>query len=211
MSDDTPDDIIADLGLTTHIPSGDVMAKIYEGAEQLASIEAKMAELRQELERLNDDRSRLASKTLPELFDQVHTDHFGVPGWNADIVLEGVVHAAIKKEWPDEQQEAAFQEMERIGGGDLVRVRMMIDFDKKELEVAYAVVNYLRQWNEFQNRPIVLEKTVPWNTLTKFVKEMVKKRVPMDLDKLGAQVFRHCRIVWRKDRSGTAVMGRVNN
>lgn len=205
-----PADVAADLALSGLLPSGDVVAKIYDGAARLASLECKIAELKDELQKLDDDRSRLATKVLPDLFDQVQTDKFGVPGWNADLVLEAVVHAAIKKEWPDEQQEAGFLELERLGEGDLVKVRMTIEFDKKELDVAYAVANYLRQWNEFQNRTIRLEKTIPWNTLTKVVKDLVRKRVPMDLTKLGAQVFRHCKLQWRKDRSGAARMVRLD-
>lgn len=209
MKDEIPADILDDAGITALIPSGTVIEKIYQHAAELASLEAQIAQKSEELQRLQDDRTKLASKTLPALFDQVQTDKFGVPGWNADVVLEPVVHAAIKKEWPDEDQEAAFTELERIGGGDMVKVTVSVQFDKQELDMANALYLYIKRWNEFGNRPIRMEKTVPWNTLTKFVKEMLQKRVPMNLEKMGAQVFRHCKIVWRKDNKGRATIAQL--
>src|SRR5229473_173807 len=149
MEDDTPRDVIADLGLT--LPPGDVLTQIYERAAELAGIEVEMARAEEELQRLRDDHSRLAQRILPDLFDRVHTDHFGVPGWSADVVLRPIIHAAIKKDWPDEQQEAGFVEVERLGGGDMVRVVLSVSFDKSELELAEELRQYIKHWNRFEN------------------------------------------------------------
>jgi hypothetical protein len=208
LEDDTPSDVIADLGLT--LPPRDVLIQIYERSAELAGIEVELARLAEEMQRLNDDRSKLAQDILPGLFDRVHTDHFGVPGWSADIVLEPVIHAAIKKDWTDEAQEAGFAELERLHGGDMVRVTLSVSFDKRELELAEELRQYIKRWNRWENRDIRMEKTVAWNTLTKFVGDMVRKRVPMDLQKLGAKVYRQCRIVWRKDKRGDVQMTRLN-
>lgn len=209
---DTPSAIMADLGLSD-VPDSGVLEKIYQHAAELAELESRILQTTEDLQKLVDDRNKLANKTLPALFDQVNTDRFGVPGWNADVVLEPVVHAAIKKDWPDEQQEAAFGELERIGGGDLVKVTLSVEFGKGELDMANALYLYIKRWNEFGNRPVKMEKTVAWNTLTKFVREMLGRKVPMSLDKIGASVFRQCKIVWRKDRGGSVPRGpgRITN
>jgi hypothetical protein len=177
------------------------MAQIYERAAEMARLESVIAEKKRELLELEDDRAKLAHVTLPQLFDQVHTDRIGVPGWNADIEMVTYCHASITKEWPDERREEAFAELERVGGDDMIKITVAVPFSKKEFELAAEFLRYVRGWNRLGGHEVRVEKVVAWNTLTKFVEDLVRRKVPLDLAKIGAIVRRECAIAWRKTKS----------
>lgn len=194
---DIPAELARDIGLV-QLPSQDVVSKIYERAAELARIETRIADLRVEIDSLRDDHVALSTKELPALFDQVGTDRFGVPGWHADVVLEPVYKAGISVEWPEERRETAFAEVERLGGGDMIRVQVSVQFGAKEFDLAAQFVQYIDRWNGLGGRAVSITKTIPWNTLTAWLREMSRKRVPMDLQAMGAYVGRACKIKWRK-------------
>ena len=207
MDTNIPDDVIADLGLV--IPPEKAVEKIYEHATELAELDNLIDTTEKELRRLKDDYHVLTTKTLPALFDQVRTDNFGVPGWQADVKMKTIVKANISKEWEVERQERGYEELERVGGGSLVKVSVSVQFPKGDLERANEFFDYVERWNRLEGAPIVMEKTVAWNTLTKFVKEqLIEKLKPFDAEKLGATLVRACEIVWRKDRHGSTIRER---
>lgn len=177
----------------------EVTARIYERAAELAKIEARMHQLEGELENLRDDRRTLTQKTLPDLFDHLHTDHLGVPGWNADVVLNKKTHAAIKQDWDEDKTTAAYRELDRLRGMDLVKHTVSVQFDKNEAELAAEFVRMIRGWNRLGGREVLIRREVHWATLTAFVKrELDKPGAKIDLQALGASVTRECEIKWRK-------------
>jgi hypothetical protein len=126
-------------------------------------------------------------------------DRIGLPEEGVDVEMRMRYHASIKADWPEEQREAAFDQLETMGGGSLVRVVLEVQFDKGDLELAYAAAEHLRRWNEFGNRPISLRKGVQWQTLTSFVREMHERQVPIPTpERIGATITREARVVKRK-------------
>ena len=197
---DSPPPFVAEMAGTVVVNPSVISGKIYEKAAELALIEKKIEAAEEELQRLKDDRAVLSSKELPELFDQVQTDHLGVPGWEADVVLKSGVHANIKTEWDEEKQRVAYDELERLGGSDLIKVTVSVSFAKGDIEVASDLKRYIERWNMLEGREVLMKKGVAWNTLTKFVSEQMDRGTPVKLDLIGGSTYRSCVIEWRGQR-----------
>lgn len=203
MSEVDGDDIPAELlGLAgmVQLPTQDRLAMIYGHAVELAALEVKIGQVEAELQRLKDDRQDLSGKKLPKLFDDVQTDHVGVPGYNADLVLKTRIHANVSSEWEEAEQEAGFAEIERCGGADMIKVGVTVQFGRNEFQQAADLVRHLQGLNWLGGRTVTIRKGVHWGTLTKWLTERIEKRRPTDLAKIGGSITRTCNIVWRKTR-----------
>ena len=194
---DIPSDVLRDMQLV-QLPTRDRLAKIYEEAASLAALELKIADAEAELRRLKDDARKIKTDNLPKLFDEVGVDTLGVPGFNADVVVKSMIHAAIKADWPEDKQEEGFAELDRLGGGDIVKFTVSVSFGRGEAEEAARLVRVLRGTNWLLGREVRVKKEAHWATLTKFVSEMAERLVPMDLAKMGGTITRAAEIVWRK-------------
>jgi hypothetical protein len=177
----------------------EVSAKIFEGAAQLAEYEKRIEALAKDLKEVTDDRNKLARETLPRLFDHLHTDHLGVPGWAADVVLVNNIHAAIKEDMEEADKTAAFNYLELVGGGGIVKNTVSVQFGLKETELAADFIRYISGWNALAGREVRSKREVHWATLTKFVKEQLKANKPIKLGLLGGSATRECSIKWRKN------------
>ncbi len=179
------------LALSNMTPK-QAIERVYTKAAELAEIESKIIEKSRELQDLQDDRNKLAREVLPQLFDHLHTDRLGVPGWKADVVLQSKTHASISKEWPEEDQQAGFAEVERLGGKHLLRVKVVTEFERGEFDLAAEFVRFIGGWPKLKGHAVLIDKTVHWGSLTKFVRELRERRVPMNLKALGATITREC-------------------
>ena len=192
-----PEDVLKDAVLVGE-PTAQALSKIYQHAAQLAKLEQEIEAQEEVLRRLKDDRIKLGCNVLPKLFDEVNTDHVGVPGFNADLVLDIKTHANISVEWDEARRAAGFKEVERLGGQDMIKVAVTVEFGRNEFEDAATFVRHLRGLNWLGGHEIKISKGIHWQTLSKWVGELLDKRVPIDLEKVGGSLSRACRIKWRK-------------
>lgn len=197
LDDDIPEGLLGDVALVREGPQ-DRLAEIYRNAAELARITQRIAVVEAELQRLRDDKYDLSARKLPKLFDEVNTDTLGVPGYNADIVLTTRIHAAIRADWEEEARERGFAEVERLKGEDLIKVTVSVDFGKDEFDLAARFVRHIQGINWLEGRVAKITKGVHWATLSKWVAQLIEKRVPVNLAALGASVSRTCDIVQRK-------------
>lgn len=199
MSGNIPASVLADAGLV-QLPTADRLASIYAMAADLAKLELEIADKTAELQRLQDDRNKLACVQLPKLFDEVSVDRLGVPGFNADIELITRVHANISAEWEEDRRERGFAELERLNAEDMIRIGVTVKFGKNEYEKAADFVRHVRGLNWLGGREIEIRKGVPWQTLKKWLEEQLEKHVPVKLDLIGGSLTRTCNIKWRKTK-----------
>lgn len=165
---------------------------------ELILLDEQIKIMEEELEKKKNQRSRITRHELPDIFNECKMDSIGVPGEDVDVVLEPFFHANIKADWPEEQRDEAFDILEKLGAEDIIRVTMYVHFGKGEIELAKEMQEFLRSNNKFGNRPIRIERNVPWNTLTAWVKDRVKKHLPTPLTEIGASIGSQCKIVKRK-------------
>lgn len=179
------------------VPVGDT-SEVVRLARDLVRLDSRVEDLEQMLEEAKRERKRLAEVDLPAAFDNAHTDRMGVPEWDVDVVMKPWVHANLPKD-PGERQ-AAIKWLDDNGHADILRVFVTVEFQKGDFERARQLEDYIRKWAK-DNRVNVApmsEETVPWNTLTAFIKGLLEKGEVVPLETLGAAIGRVAKVVERK-------------
>lgn len=194
MRDDTP------LDLSSLAP-GEKLQKVTEMATEYATIVNEIDRLQKEvLPELSKRRQELERRILPTLFDEIGTDHIGVPSQNCDVVVKPYYHANIRSDWPEEQREAAFSHLIDVELESLIAVEVTVKFARGEYEDAAELVQIIKD-SRFGNTHVPkMEMGVPWNTLTAAVKKEIEdgRGADLDLEKLGATVGTTAAIKKRK-------------
>ena len=184
--------------------SGEALETVYELIEEMQTLDAETRALEQQLEEKKARLTKIRHRELPRLMPEIGTDRLGLPDSDSDVVLEPYYHANIKSEWDSSRKDEGFDNLAAAGYGAVVRVKVVMEFDRDEYEDAMELRDYLLESRWANQHPPQLERTVPWNTLTSCVREEHKKSVeeqrPMriDLDKVGATIGRVAKIKKRK-------------
>lgn len=123
----------------------------------------------------NAEINDLTFRQLPELFQQAATTNVGLapegnlPGFQA--TLKPYHKAVISAEWPPEQQEAGYVALRNMGGADLVRNTITVEFARGEDQLADELASYVRSLG----LPCQRGQSVHWGTLTSWLKEQCLK------------------------------------
>jgi hypothetical protein len=135
----------------------------------------------------NAELSDLTMRQLPELFMQAHASSVGLPpegnqpGYEAR--LKPYYKAVISTEWPPEKQHNGYAVLREIGGADLVRSTVVVEFGKGQDHMA----NQLIKWLMDVGIPYTRGEAVHWGTLTAWLREQYTKlRREFTLDQLDA-------------------------
>lgn len=182
-------------------PNDKATARLRNMAQAMVTQAATVAKLEEQLEAAKKKYNELAMEKMPSLMNELNVDKFGMPGDpGVDLILSPYYHAVIQSDWPEEKREAAFRELERIGGADLIKNIVTFQFgrgDHNLVRAFLAAIGELDFGDGVLPDPTV-EMTVPWNSLTAFVREQVEAGNPPALDKLGATVGTVVKIKPRK-------------
>lgn len=197
----------------------DLLAEFAEAANQMASapdsLMKQMADVAKEMvqvtreveeleERLKQRKTRLyeiETRTLPDIMNQIGTDVTGVDG--VQIEIQRKIHANISKDWEEQRRVAAYDHLRSIGGEDLIKQTMIVSAgkgsDEKMLQIAQRVRQMLAEVE--LDASLSMEPSVQWNTLTSFVKSVLKEGdVPVDLEVIGATDITVAKIVRKKEK-----------
>lgn len=177
-------------------PSSDKLDRLRVMAKQVIKAKERVGQAEEDLQKAKDAFKKLTTKDMPDLFAAAGVDSIGLDGnYNMDVVCENFYHANIGAEWAPERKDAAFAWMEANGHGDLIKIVVSISFGRSELKKALGLVEQLRE----DGFTPTIQKTIPWNTLTAWLKEQVEKysRVP-PLELLGATVGKIAKLKERK-------------
>lgn len=137
----------------------------------------------------------LSTKTLPELFaeNNIPSITLGKEGNYPEIVLES--KPFYKAVLPAEK-DPGLRWLENKGHGDLIKRVFVVKLPMKSAKAA----DQLRKLVQKLDLAYEEEETVPWATLTAFVKEMIEKRkkaVPLEI--LGAIIGRVVKMKPKRD------------
>lgn len=197
------EDIFAqDAAYIAAAPDDEQLRSVAAGARRLLEIERELEHTRIRLAELQETRRKLSQQELPALFDEVGTDRIGLPDSELDVVVEPYFYANISSSWEEEKRTAAFDHLESLGAGALVRYAVTVSFDRDEIALARDFIAHVQRWNSLGNRTIETKRAVPWNSLTAWLREYITNppainAAPVALDLLGATVGRVCKIVKR--------------
>jgi len=199
-------------------PSDQQTSNLRRRCQELVDAEARLARAETLVEAIKARRTLLATRLLPEMMDAAQTDTIGLPEAGVDVVVQPFVAASIPKDWDDARREQAFQVLENLGGGSLVKAALAVDFPKEDLataqELRSAVALFLKQ--KYGNRPpppVVLDMSVHHGTLTSWLRGELEARaeraadglnVPaVDFSEIGATIGRICKVKKRREKSSS--------
>lgn len=154
------------------------------------NLDARVTDLELQVERTKADRKQLMEDTIPSLMSSMGMKVIGVPNTEIYCHVTPFVHANISKEWPQEQQDAAFTWLEENEHGDIIKNSMRLDFNKEDAEPARRIYDRVKQMlaEEGIYAELSMVKGVHHGTLTSFIKERIEAGEEMPLVTLGATV-----------------------
>lgn len=183
------------------VPNEDAVEKLREKSLELHNIEKEMQELETKLSNLTKQRYKLKNQELPDAMRELGLDILGVPQAGVNVVLSTYCKASIPKSWDEERKQDAFNHLESMGGGDLVKLDLTVKAGRGSLESMRQLNDRVRQLVAEYNIPgvVTLEPSVQWNSLTSFVKQCIKDGEPINMDAVGATYGDVVNIVDKKE------------
>ena len=157
----------------------DNMGKIGAVATDIAETEIEIANLKEQLKKKEDYKTKLSEEVLPSLFSEVGLSELKLSD-GRKIKVSEYYRAAIKVE----NREAAYTWLRNNGFGDLVKNQVTCSFGRNEDEKASSLISDL---NEKGLEPTQRE-WVESSTLRAFVREQYEKGVDLPMELLGAYV-----------------------
>ena len=189
------DELANEAADVSGVASDEQLKSLSEKAAEYVALDAEKNALEAMLKKVNESLTEMKHKTLPDIMLGLDVDRHGLASAGVDIVLEDYAKANISAEWEPEKQEIAFQHLEDLGVSDIIRTQVTFSFSKDQYAHAMTVVAMLNlmaeKIEEFEGTEIPVpsvKKSVPWNTLTATLKELHKKGVAVDLEKIGGTI-----------------------
>tara|TARA_Y100001963_G_scaffold148369_1_gene226172 strand:- start:93 stop:644 length:552 start_codon:yes stop_codon:yes gene_type:complete len=157
----------------------DNMGKIGAVATDIAETENEIANLKEQLKKKEDYRTKLSEEVLPSLFSEVGLSELKLSD-GRKIKVSEYYRAAIKVE----NREAAYAWLRNNGFGDLVKNQVTCSFGRNEDEKASSLISDLSE----KGLEPAQREWVESSTLRAFVREQYEagREIPMDL--LGAYI-----------------------
>lgn len=185
------------------VASDKELESLGDAARKYVELEQRKALLDAEMKTLNAEILEYKHKTLPDIMTGLDMDHYGLASAGVDIELGDYAKANISADWDEERQEAGFKHLEELQVGDIIRLQVSYSFGKDQYDEAKKLVELVAAVAEAEDIGIeiptpTVKKSVPWNTLTATLKELHKKGVAVDLEKIGGVIGKVVKIKERK-------------
>lgn len=168
----------------------DLVEKVRQKLREMRDKEAQRKDLEERSRKLSAELEEMRRKTLVDMFNEAGIDKLGLPAEGNlpayDAEEKPYYHANIRSDWEQEKKDAAFGWLDKNGYGDLVKNVFVVVVDRDDHEMARDVEKALDEAGVDYQR----EQTVPWNTLTAFVREQIEAGETLPLELLGATVGR---------------------
>lgn len=191
---------------TSSLTSADKLDQCRKLAEEFYNLEKEIEDMESSLSEKKEKKLSIAMKELPKLLNDAQLDRVGLPDKNCDIIVAPYYKASISAEWPPEEIDAGFRVLEDLDGDDIIRSELTVLFLKEEYEDAKELAEFIRtNWPKANQHPVNIKKSVPWMTLTKFVKEYTEDEstdplTEEQLKALGATIGVLAKIKPRKEK-----------
>ena len=178
-----------------------LMKQMSEAAKEMVAVSRDVENLEEQLKQKKTRLYDLETKILPDIMNQIGADVTGVDG--VQIELQRKIHANISKDWEESRKIAAYDHLREIGGEDLIKQTMIVSAgkgsDEKMIQIAQRVRQMLAEVS--LDASLSMEPSVQWNTLTSFVKSVLKEGdTPVDLEVIGATDITVAKIVRKKEK-----------
>lgn len=197
---------------------GGVVGELYTKVRELVAADARLKRATDLVETIKARRTKLSREILPEMMNSLGQDVVGIPEAGVDVVLERGYHASIPVSWEEDKRQDAFSYLEELDGGSLIKSEVVVSFSKEEHDIALQFHKAVEMWLERKGVRVPVEHSmsVNWQNLTSFVREIAERPVdpyaicqpePLNLARLGATTFQHCKVVRRKEQKKSTRSG----
>jgi hypothetical protein len=174
-------------------------------SERLRDLELRKEQLQEELKQVNIAINKLQFEDLPRTFEKYgQMSAFelrargNLPAMRVSI--EDYYRANIVANWKEERREKAFKFLEKRGLGDLIKHELVVHIGLGEKKLYERVVKAL---SRVKGAAVMDVKSVPWNTLTAWLKEHYESGGELgtdELDLIGGTVGKQVIIKSKKER-----------
>lgn len=163
-------------------------------AQKAVKLQREIDEYEEKTKKLKTELYELRTKSLPTDMLELKLPLLEIDGYKVEC--KPYYKANIAAEDPEEKRARAFAFVEENDGGGIINNTVTVAFPKENYDEAQKFFTEVR--TRFDNQreiEVVLEKKVPWNRLTKWLKEFVERKPlpgetkpPIPLDDLNATV-----------------------
>jgi hypothetical protein len=162
----------------------DKLDQVREMARAMRDLTLQVKDLEDQIEQKQRQLTQLSMKDLPDLFEQHNVRSIGLEAEGNLPAYDVVASPYYKAVLPKEEDEG-LRWLEANGHGDMIKRQYVVNLAMDTEQQATA----LRSFLEEHDLAFDEKETVPWTTLTAFVKEQIEKRKTIPpLDILGATV-----------------------
>lgn len=164
----------------------DHLVELRNMARAMRDLSLQIKDLQEQIDQKQKLLTQLSMKDLPDLFDQHRVRSIGLDA-EGNLPAYDVVASPYYKAVLPKEEDAGLRWLEEEGHGDMIRRSYTVNLNKDSQKEAAA----LRKFLEKHDMAFDEKETVPWTTLTAFVKEQIEKRhktPPLEI--LGATVGR---------------------
>jgi hypothetical protein len=176
-------------------PSDDSLEILRARVRYCRSLELDIADAEERLRALKAELNQVLGTELPDLFDEHGVQSVGIPAEGNSPAYVAETKPYYKAKLPENNPGPGLQWLVDHGHGDLPKHVFKIEIgrgreaDVEEIEKALDLLGI-----DFDHT-----MTVPWNTLTAFVREQIEEHnATLPLDLLGATVGRVVRLKEKK-------------
>lgn len=172
----------------------DNLAKLRAAVRQKRDLDIQIHEIEDRLSAHKQQRYELEHTTLPDMFMAARITALtlepegNLPPYRAK--LAPYYKAVISADWPPEQQQAAFELLEKLKMSDIIRTIIEVHFGKGEGKATKAFLSAIRKL--VRPDQINQRRGVPWSTLTAAIRYYYegqhKQLSDVELITLGATV-----------------------
>jgi hypothetical protein len=167
----------------------EVIALVQEGAELEETIESLNEALKAQVGRYN----RIKQKLLPDAMKSAGLGNFTTEDGRVKVKKENYVSGSLPKEEHDKV--FALEYLAEIGGADLIKNQLSVDFSKGEDNAAkaiYALVAEQLKEMKIEVEP-TLKESVHAQSLQAFGRQLLRAGHNFQPEKLGLAVGDHCK------------------
>ena len=160
------------------IPKDEDLGRLAKLVFEQQTLEREIERHEDEIKKLKERLEIVITKTIPEIFRELHMTSMGLDD-GSELIVEKMIRASLS----EERKAPACAWLRENNQDDLIKSEVKILFgrgeDSAKLKVIESLLEIAPGANWSQN------ETVPWNTLTAFVKEQMELGAELPKDLLG--------------------------
>lgn len=192
--------IVVDAAIAASPPvrMPDKLDRLRALCEEFRDLEAEISDLEDRLKAARSAREQMRTAAIPEQMDVC-----GVAG--IDLLPRGnfpaervevrpEVRASIAAAWTDEKKRAAYDYLDGVGSGDLIKTTVTIYFPRERRADAVKLAAELKPLRV----QVDVDEAVHWSTLSKWLRERVAKGLKTDFEAIGGYSGRTAKVTAMK-------------